>query len=130
VEAGIALASSLEYLRKHPDSRFKSSIYTIMQNCYGILKDYDKQLDAMIMAYKTTEIDPESPGTNFDNTYWGIANAAEFRAGRLDIAREYYRKLIKEYPTDMRVYGAELALKRIDELENKLLAEIRSETEK
>lgn len=126
-EAKIALANTKEYLKKHPGAKFKSSLYSIMANCYGILKDYDKQLAAMIKAYKTTEIDPESPGTNFDNTYWGIANVAEFRAGRLDIARKFYRKLIEEYPTDMRVYTAELAIKRIDNLEKKLLAEIRIE---
>lgn len=52
---------------------------------------------------------------------------AEFDLGDFTLAREFYQKLIKEYPTDQRVFPAKLALKRMDETEAKIRAEIGKE---
>ena len=48
---------------------------------------------------------------------------AEFGAGDFGVAREYYRKLIAEYPDEQRVFLAKQELKRMDELEARLRAE-------
>ena len=55
--------------------------------------------------------------------YWQVATTAEFLAGRLDVARTYYQKLIDEYPLDYRKFGARQALARMDRLEQNLRAQ-------
>ena len=59
---------------------------------------------------------------------WKTARALGFAPtlalGDFDTARKYYRKLIEEYPTDIRMYGAKQALKRMDEVEGKIRGEM------
>jgi hypothetical protein len=71
---------------------------------------------------ETRERDPTNPRTDFSSAYWAIATRAEFREGDFEVARRYYGKLMAEYPTDMRAFGAGLALKRMDEVEARLRA--------
>ena len=49
--------------------------------------------------------------------YWNIAYAAEFEAGNFAVAREYYRRLMNEYPQDVRIFGVRKALERMDAIE-------------
>jgi len=58
---------------------------------------------------------------------WLIAVYAEFDAGDFKTAREYYRRLIDEYPTDNKVYMAKMALERLDEVEAQIRRELLAE---
>ena len=50
------------------------------------------------------------------------STVAEFEAGDFEAARTFYRRLIDEYPTDIRKYAAQQALRRMDETERALRA--------
>ena len=65
----------------------------------------------------------------YDNSfrYWNIATTAEFEVGDFDLARVYYTRLIEEYPQDIRVFGCQQALGRMDRVEEELLKEIEEE---
>jgi hypothetical protein len=52
--------------------------------------------------------------------YWRVATLAEFELGDFDLARENYRKIIAEYPTEQLVFLCKQELKRMDALEEKL----------
>jgi hypothetical protein len=88
------------------------------------LKQPELRLRAEENALKTYEIDPTNPSAELGWFYWTVATIAEFEVGDFDTARKYYRKLLAEYPHDQMVFGAKQALKRMDDLEAKLRAEI------
>ena len=87
---------------------------------YQTLNMPEERLRAEEQSLETTEVDPTNPFTEFAWQYWNLATIAEFEVGDFDTARKYYRKLIEEYPTDIRLYGAKQALKRMDEVEAKI----------
>ena len=116
------------FIETHPDSGFMSTAYSLLANCYHILDMQEKRLWAVIESLERKEVDPTNPYSDNAWPYWDIATIAEFEVGDFTTARKYYQKLIDEYPTDMRKYPCKLALKRMDELETKIRAELGRET--
>ena len=114
-----ALEALDEYV-KDPAKKFIGPAYSLMAVSYQTLNIPEKRLWAEERSLETTEVDPTNPFTEFAWQYWNLATIAEFEVGDFDTARKYYRKLIEEYPTDIRKYGAKQALKRMDEVEAKI----------
>jgi tetratricopeptide (TPR) repeat protein len=113
-----------KFVAAHPKSPFLNAVYSVQSCAYGILKQGEKHLQAELNALKYRELDPTNP--NMDNalTYWVIASIAEFECGDFVTARKFYRRLVDEYPAEQRVYGARVALKRMDDLEAKMRKEL------
>jgi tetratricopeptide (TPR) repeat protein len=114
------------FLKTHAGSPWSSAAYGLIAHCGRMLGHENRRLEATIKAWKTMEIDPTNPLQDLAATYWQIATTAEFGVGDFETAREYYRKLIAEYPTEQRVFLAIQELKRMDELEARLRAEAAS----
>jgi len=110
-------------------ARFISSAWGILADCYRTTGEFEKRLNAMIQSEKTLEIDPSNPKQDKSWRYWSIATVAEFEVGDFETARRYYRRMMEEYPQDIRYFGAETALSRMDDLEAKLRAEIRAQSD-
>lgn len=117
-------AADLEEYVKVPSNTFAGPAYSLLAVAYTTLGIPEKRLESEILSLKNTEVDPTNPFTEFSWQYWNIAAIAEFDVGDFDTARVYYNKLIDEYPTDIRVYSAKQALKRMDGLEEKIRAEL------
>jgi len=107
------------FLREHPQSPWRSMAHGLVGHCCTILGLKERRLEAAFEAWRTAEIDPSLPPDARDNAgfYWQVATLAEFETGDFDMAREYYRKFIAEYPMEQRVFLAKQELKRMDELE-------------
>ena len=116
-EAGAVLQALEGSLARHPQSPYRSAAYRLVAQCCDVLGLKDKLLDATIQEWKTSEIDPRNPIQDLSWTYWRIATVAELDVGDFALAREYYRKLIAEYPSEQRVFLAKQELQRMDELE-------------
>jgi tetratricopeptide (TPR) repeat protein len=111
------------FLRTHPQSPWRSAAYGLAGHCSAVLGLKDERMDAAFQSWRTAEIDPANPAQDLSWTYWNIATLAEFETGDFALAREYYRKLIAEYPTEQRVFLAKQELKRMDELEVRIRGE-------
>jgi len=105
------------FVRQKPNSGYRSAAYGLLQSCYELMNEPEKQLHCLIMELETREIDPTNPKFEKSWAYWRIATVAEFEVGNFDIARKYHKLLLKEYPMDGRGFAAETALKRMDEME-------------
>jgi len=114
----------LEEFVKDPNTPFRGPAYSLIAVGSTTLDEPEKRLQAEIDSLNNTEIDPANPFNEFSWQYWNIATIAEFECGDFDTARIYYDKLIKEYPTDKRVFGCKQALRRMDEVEGKIRAEL------
>ena len=112
------------FIQKHPDSPFQSALYSLIGTCHFILNEPEKRLAAEVKAYETFELDPTNPNQDKTGVYWGLACLADYEVGDFATARRFYRLLLEEYPTDVRVYAAKQALKRMDEIEAKFRAEL------
>ncbi len=121
-----AVEALKKFIREHPDSGFVSAAWSLLAVSYDTLDMQKERLDAELQALKTREVDPTNPFQENAWQYWNIATIAEFEVGDFETARKYYRKLIEEYPTDIRRYGCEKALKRMDEIEQRIRARLRS----
>jgi tetratricopeptide (TPR) repeat protein len=120
----VALDRLETFLADYPDSPFASAAYNLIAQGYETLDDPDRQLAARLRELETLEIDSASPAsTDLSWRYWQLATTAEFGAGRFDLARTYYQRLIDEYPRDHRKFAARQALMRMDALEQQLRAE-------
>jgi tetratricopeptide (TPR) repeat protein len=116
-----AVLEALEnFLQTHPWSPNRSTIYALIANCREILGLRERIAEAVFQQWKTSEIDPLNPVQDLSWTYWRIATVAEFETGDFATARDYYRRLIEEYPTEQRVFLARQELRRMDELEASL----------
>jgi tetratricopeptide (TPR) repeat protein len=107
----------LAFVEEHPSSGFLSAAYSLLCACYENLQRPDRWLWAEIKAFETAETDPTNPMQENSWSYWRIASVAEFEAGEFAVAREFYSRLISEYPEDIRVYAAKQALERMDAVE-------------
>jgi tetratricopeptide (TPR) repeat protein len=115
-----AIANLQRFVRRPGAREFLQPAWSLMAVGHTTLNEQEQRLYAEIMALKTTELDPSNPFTEFAWAYWNIATIAEFEVGDFALARAYYRRLIEQYPRDIKVYGAREALKRMDEVEEKL----------
>lgn len=124
-QTGRAIARLQQFLQEQPDARFASAAYNLLAQGYETLGRHDEQLEARQREIATLEVDPSSPAaSDFSWRYWQLATTAEFLAGRFDVARVYYQKLIDEYPQDFRKFGARQALQRMTRVEQQLRAEV------
>jgi tetratricopeptide (TPR) repeat protein len=105
------------FLQRHPNTPFLSPLYTLVAESYHRLNEEEKRLEYMIKAIQTREVDPTTPFFELSTAYWNIAYAAEFEAGDFATAREYYQRLIDEFPRESRVFAARKALVRMDAVE-------------
>jgi len=105
------------FLQTHPKTPFLSPLYTLMAESCHRMNEEDKRLEYMIEAVRTREVDPTTPFFELSTAYWNIAYAAEFEAGDFAIAREYYHRLMDEFPRESRVFAARKALVRMDAVE-------------
>jgi tetratricopeptide (TPR) repeat protein len=105
------------FLDAHPNTPFRSPLYTLMAESFHRLNEEEKRLDYMIKAIQTREVDPKTPFFELSTAYWNVAYAAEFEAGNFAVAREYYQRLIDEFPRESRVFAARKALARMDAVE-------------
>jgi tetratricopeptide (TPR) repeat protein len=119
-EAQTASATLSAYLDRHPSSRYQSVIWDLLANCHETLHEPQPRLQAAIKAIQTAQADPRNPSIDWANTYWNIATSAEFDVGDFATAREYYGRLLREYPTDIKIYGVRQSLARRDEVEARL----------
>ena len=106
-----------EFLSSHPKTPFLSQFYSIIAECYRKTEEQDQRIEYLIKALEARPVDPASPNDDRSTVYWNIAYAAEFEAGNFAVAREYYRRLMNEYPQDVRIFGVRKALERMDAVE-------------
>ena len=105
------------FLRTHPKTPFLSQFNSIIAECYRKMDDQDRRVEYMIKALETREVDPINPTDDRSTAYWNIAYAAEFELGNFELARQYYTRLLNEYPRDVRVFAIRKALERMDAIE-------------
>lgn len=115
-----ALKALREYVSNPSEEFFIGPAWSLIAVSCTTLGDPEGRLEAEIRSLETTEVDPTNPFTEFSWQYWNIATIAEFEVGDFETARTYYRKLIAEYPQDIKIYGARQALERMGRLEEKL----------
>ncbi len=101
---------------------FRAPALSLLAVSYNALGRQQERLEAEIESFKNVEIDPANPFNEYAWAYWNIATIAEFEVGDFELAREYYRQLIKEYPADIRVFPSKEALARMDRVEAELSA--------
>ena len=111
------LAEIQEFVASHPATPFLAQFYEIMAECCHKLNEEDQRIEYLVKAVEARPVDPSSPLDDRSNAYWNIAYAAEFDAGNFPLARDYYQRLISEYPKDIRIFGARKALERMDAIE-------------
>lgn len=112
-----AISNLQLFVLQESRGEFIQPAWSLMAVGYNTLGLQRERLDAEIRALETTEIDPVNPFNEFAWQYWNIATIAEFEVGDFDLARQYYKRLIDEYPQDVRVYPALEALARMDRVE-------------
>ncbi|HMP76620.1 MAG TPA: tetratricopeptide repeat protein [Kiritimatiellia bacterium] len=112
-----AAVSNLTAFIASGTKEFLQPAWSLLAVSYTTLDQPHKRLEAEIRAFENTEIDPANPFNEFAWAYWNIATIAEFEVGDFDLARGYYRRLIEEYPADIRVYPSQEALARMDRIE-------------
>ena len=113
-----------QFLQQHPQTTYASAAHLLRAHCYRMLAEPVNELAAVRQAWQVEEVDPENPKRNPVGTYWRIATLAEFDVGDFTIAREYYRRLIAEYPTEQRVFLAKQELRHMDEIEAQIRREL------
>jgi tetratricopeptide (TPR) repeat protein len=109
--------SNLQAFITSGSSEFVAPAYSLLAVGYTTLKKPDLRLQSEIKAFERVEIDPANPFNEFAWAYWNIGTIAEFEVGDFDLARQYYRRLIEEYPVDIRTFPAQQALARMDAVE-------------
>ena len=111
------LAALDQFLQQHPQTPYASAAHSLRAHCYQMLHEPVRELAAVRQAWQLEEADPDNPKRNPVGTYWRIATLAEFDVGDFTTAREYYRRLIDEYPAEQRVFLAKQELRHMDEIE-------------
>lgn len=111
------------FLKDHPESSYRDTAYDLLQTAFLLSGEPRKRLDALVGFIDHFDDDPLLK-TDMSKKLWQTAAVAEFQVGDFDTARRYYRRLVKEFPTDQRVYGAQLALKRMDSVEATIREEL------
>ena len=118
------LAALDGFLQAHPTTLYASAIQTLRAHCYRMLDEPAHELAVVRQAWQLEQADPLGPQPNPVGTYWRIATISEFDLGDFATAREYYRRLIAEYPAEQRVFLAKQELQRMDEIEARIRQEL------
>ncbi|MEI8063858.1 MAG: tetratricopeptide repeat protein [Verrucomicrobiota bacterium] len=117
--AKTATAALVDFLKTHPQSPYRYAAWKLLAHGYQILGEHEQRLAALLETLRAVETDASAP-IDQAGDYWSIATLAEFDCGNFAVAREYYRKLIAEYPTDQRRFLANRELQHMDEVEARL----------
>ncbi len=120
-----AVLEALEaYVKAHPESPWRGTCFRLIAHCCDVLDRKERRFEATVEEWKAKEaMAPTNALPDRSFTYWRLATLAEFTLGDFDLAREYYGKLIADYPTEQRVFLAKQELKRMEALEKTLRAE-------
>lgn len=118
------LLAYIEAQNAADNTEFVSPAWSLLTVAYVNLDEQEKRLRAEEESFAHVETDPNDPSVEYAWAYWNLATIAEFEVGDFETARLNYRKLIEEYPNDIRVHGCKVALKRMDDLEAKIRAEL------
>ena len=111
------LATVDQFLHRHPQTPYANAAHSLRAHCYRMLGEPANELAAVREIWQTGEADPRNPKQNQVAIEWRIATLAEFDVGDFATAREYYRRLIAEYPTEQRVFLAKQELQHMDAIE-------------
>ncbi|NCD33952.1 MAG: tetratricopeptide repeat protein [Spartobacteria bacterium] len=122
-----ALEEMNAFVRLNPESRYISAAYAIKAACCEQLNLPVERLAAEEAALQHLPKEEGNPFYDSSSKYWKLAVVAEFEAGDFDTARMYYQRIIEEYPQDIRVFGAQQAIDRMNQLEDSLLYDIQME---
>lgn len=118
------LAALAQFLQQHPQSPYASAALLLRAHCYRMLGEPANELAAVQQSWQMSEADPRNPKQNQVAIEWRIATLAEFDVGDFALAREHYRRLIAEYPTEQRVFLAKQELRHMDEIEAQFRQEL------
>jgi tetratricopeptide (TPR) repeat protein len=116
-DAKIAIDAIEAFLAKHPKAPFESALYTLLGQAHYTRGEYAEHLAAEIKALETRAIDPTNPNQDYGQLYYQVACVAEFEVGDFATARKYYKKVLDEYPVDLRGAHCRAALARMDRVE-------------
>jgi len=105
------------FLKDHPGSPFQSAVRLHLATCYQAMGQPEESLQWRIRAFESRESNVANPNANESGSYWTIARAARFEAGNFAVARQYFQKLISEYPNDQRIFEARRALSEMEQIE-------------
>jgi len=124
-EPRAVLAALDAFLAAHTNSPNIVTLWSLTEQAATWLGLPDRRLEAIFQQWRAAPVDPAATNavSDLSQTYWRIATVAEFEVGDFHLAREYYGKLIKEYPTQQRVFLAKQELRRMGELEARLRRE-------
>ena len=122
----VAESNLLEFVA-HEDHEFVSPAWSLLTVAYVTLDEQEKRLDAEEKSFENVEKDPLDPSVEYAWAYWNLGTIAEFEVGDFDLARKYYKELLREYPNDIRVHGCKQALERMDAMEAQIRAELLAE---
>ncbi len=115
-----AVANLRVFIASNSTREFVAPAWSLLAVSYTTLGRPQERLEAEIQALQLGEIDPANPFNEFAWAYWNIATIAEFEVGDFATARDYYARLIAEYPADIRVFPSQQAIARMDRVEQAL----------
>jgi len=128
-DAKRAIATLEKFAADRPRGPFAGPAYDLLAQAYKTLRDPENQVRVRRLAIELREPNPSHPNPDHSGAYWALASIAEFEAGDFAVAREYYRRLLLEYPNDFRAFNAQLALERMDKTEARLRASAQAQAE-
>lgn len=114
------ILSMEHFLQHYPDSRWQSAAHQLLSVAYARRLDSKKSFQHSVVQMEKMETDPGNPKEDKSGFLWSHAVRAEFDLGDFALARAYYNRLIAEYPRDERIWGAHLALSRMERIEKNL----------
>lgn len=119
----VAESNLLDFISRE-DHEFVSPAWSLLTVAYVTMDEQEKRLRAEEKSFENVEKDPLDPSVEYAWAYWNLGTIAEFEVGDFDLARKYYKELLKEYPNDIRVHGCKQALERMDAMEAQIRAEL------
>lgn len=123
-DARMVLRKLSDFIRDNPSSSFVTHAWELLAKCHETLEDPGAQLSALENSLSTQILDPDDPYTDNASLYWSIATLAEFGNGDFAKAREFYQRLGRDYPKDVRNFSAKLAIERMDRVEEAIRKDI------
>jgi tetratricopeptide (TPR) repeat protein len=124
-QAGLAELDT--YLRERPGTPYESAFHMLRASALRKLGQPREELAALLKAQASREVDPSNPMLTNANDLFGIGVRAQFDVGDFTTARTYYQRLLREYPTDQRVFLVHALMKEMDEVESRLRRELAQE---
>lgn len=111
------------FLAAHPGTPWRGAVLGLAAHCCLVLDQPRRRVDFLLRQLEENRA-AAAAGTPPDNLllYWWLATAAQYDLGDFPLARDFYGRLIRDYPVDQRVFLAKKALRAMDEQEREWLA--------